>query len=73
MTEQELRLKTAETEKSSHLDYFNIAVSVDCVIFGYDKKDLKVLLPLLSPPFSAIHPSTSTTQPGAERKVWLAR
>jgi len=29
--------------------------------------------PLLSPPFSAIHPPTSTTQPGAERKVWLAR
>jgi 8-oxo-dGTP diphosphatase len=44
MTEQEIRLKTAETEKISHLEYFNIAVSVDCVIFGYDKKDLKVLL-----------------------------
>ena len=38
------RLKTAESEKISHLDYFNIAISVDCVIFGYDKKDLKVLL-----------------------------
>jgi 8-oxo-dGTP diphosphatase len=38
------RLKTAEIEKISHLDYFNIAVSVDCVIFGYDEKDLKVLL-----------------------------
>jgi 8-oxo-dGTP diphosphatase len=37
-------LKTAEIEKISHLDYFNIAVSVDCVIFGYDKKELKVLL-----------------------------
>lgn len=37
-------LKTAETEKISHLDYFNIAVSVDCVIFGYDAKELKVLL-----------------------------
>jgi 8-oxo-dGTP diphosphatase len=37
-------LKTAEIEKISHLDYFNIAVSVDCVIFGYDNKDLKVLL-----------------------------
>src|SRR6185369_6199945 len=37
-------LKTAETEKINHLDYFNIAVSVDCVIFGYDKKELKVLL-----------------------------
>jgi len=44
MTEKELRLKTAELEKISHLEYFNIAVSVDCVIFGYDKKELKVLL-----------------------------
>ena len=44
MTEQELLLKTAETEKTSHLEYFNTAVSVDCVIFGYDNKDLKVLL-----------------------------
>ncbi len=38
------RLKTAELEKISHLDYFNIAISVDCVIFGYDEKELKVLL-----------------------------
>jgi 8-oxo-dGTP diphosphatase len=38
------RLKTAELEKISHLDYFNIAISVDCVIFGYDNKELKVLL-----------------------------
>ena len=38
------RLKTAETEKSSHLDSFNIGVSVDCVIFGFEKKELKVLL-----------------------------
>jgi len=37
-------LKTAEIEKNSHLDYFNIAVSVDCVIFCYDNKELKVLL-----------------------------
>ena len=37
-------LKSAATEKSSHLEYFNIAVSVDCVIFGYDEKELKVLL-----------------------------
>lgn len=44
MTEQELLLKTAESEKTSHLEYFNTAVSVDCVIFGYDNKDLKVLL-----------------------------
>src|SRR5688572_22461532 len=42
--EKELRLKTAEIEKISHLDYFNIAISVDCVIFGYDDKELKVLL-----------------------------
>ncbi len=39
-----LQLKTAEHEKISHLDYFNIAISVDCVIFGYDDKELKVLL-----------------------------
>ncbi len=38
------QLKTAEIEKSSHLDYFNIAVSVDCVIFGYDEDQLKILL-----------------------------
>lgn len=44
MTEKELRLKTAEIEKISHLDYFNIAISVDCVIFGYDEKELKVLV-----------------------------
>lgn len=44
MTEKELRLKTAEIENISHLDYFNIAISVDCVIFGYDEKELKVLL-----------------------------
>jgi 8-oxo-dGTP diphosphatase len=40
----ELQLKTAESEKISHLDYFNIAVSVDCVIFGYENKEIKVLL-----------------------------
>lgn len=39
-----IALKTAEVEKISHLEYFNIAVSVDCVIFGYDEKELKVLL-----------------------------
>jgi 8-oxo-dGTP diphosphatase len=38
------RLKNAVTEKISHLDYFNIAISVDCVIFGYDDNELKVLL-----------------------------
>lgn len=41
---KELHLKTAAIEKISHLDYFNIAISVDCVIFGYDKKELKVFL-----------------------------
>ncbi len=38
------QLKTAAIEKSSHLEYFNIAVSVDCVIFGYEDKKFKVLL-----------------------------
>ena len=37
-------IKTAEIEKISHQEYFNIAVSVDCVIFGYENKELKVLL-----------------------------
>ncbi|MBC7947452.1 MAG: NUDIX hydrolase [Chitinophagaceae bacterium] len=41
---KEQALKTAALEKISHLDYFNIAISVDCVIFGYDNKELKVLL-----------------------------
>lgn len=41
---KEQNLKTAAIEKSSHLDYFRIAISVDCVIFGYDNKELKVLL-----------------------------
>jgi 8-oxo-dGTP diphosphatase len=38
------QLKTAESEKISHIDYFNIAISVDCVIFCYDNKELKVLM-----------------------------
>ena len=42
--EKKLQLKTAELEKINHLDYFNIAISVDCVIFGYEEKELKVLL-----------------------------
>ena len=42
--ENKLQMKTAQIEKINHLDYFNIAISVDCVIFGYDDKDLKVLL-----------------------------
>ncbi len=37
-------MKNAELEKISHLDYFRIAISVDCVIFGYENKELKVLL-----------------------------
>ena len=45
MTAEQLKkLKTAEIEKISHLDYFNIAISVDCVIFGFENKELKVLL-----------------------------
>jgi 8-oxo-dGTP diphosphatase len=36
--------KTAVSEKISHIDYFRIAISIDCVIFGYEKKELKVLL-----------------------------
>jgi len=39
-----VHLKTAASEKISHREYFNIAVSVDCVIFGYEDKRLKVLL-----------------------------
>src|SRR4051812_28733078 len=42
--QKSFQLKTAALEKSSHLEYFNIGVSVDCVIFGYDQKTLKVLL-----------------------------
>ena len=37
-------LKTAEIEKNTHQEFFNIAVSVDCVIFGYESKQLRVLL-----------------------------
>jgi 8-oxo-dGTP diphosphatase len=39
-----LLLKTAEIEKATHIEYFNIALSVDCVIFGYEDKQLKVLV-----------------------------
>lgn len=42
--EKRLQLKTAEIEKINHLDYFNIAISVDCVIFGYEERELMVLL-----------------------------
>src|SRR6476469_7518842 len=41
---QSVHLKTAETEKRLHQDFFNIAISVDCVIFSYSDKALKVLL-----------------------------
>lgn len=44
MMRKKSQFKTAELEKISHLDYFNIAISVDCVIFGYDHRELKVLL-----------------------------
>lgn len=39
-----MHLKTAEIEKRTHQEFFNIAVSVDCVILGYEDKQLKVLL-----------------------------
>lgn len=38
------QIKTAEIEKISHREYFNIAISVDCVIFCYHDKQLKVLV-----------------------------
>lgn len=45
MTDFRMRgLKTAEAEKKSHRDSFKIGVSVDCVIFGFEKKELKILL-----------------------------
>lgn len=45
MVEKKLSgLKNAEIEKISHQEYFNIAVSVDCVILGYENRELKVLL-----------------------------
>ena len=44
MNEKTAQLKTAAIEKSSHLDFFSIAVSVDCVLFSYENKELKVLL-----------------------------
>ena len=39
-----LTLKSVASEKRNRKDYFNIAVSVDCVILGYENKELKVLL-----------------------------
>jgi 8-oxo-dGTP diphosphatase len=37
-------LKTAAAEKRSHQPTFKIGLSVDCVIFGYSDKELKVLV-----------------------------
>ena len=37
-------LKSARKERQNLQSFFNIAVSVDCVIFGYDKNELFVLL-----------------------------
>ena len=37
-------LKSARKERQNLQSFFNIAVSVDCVIFGYDKHELFVLL-----------------------------
>lgn len=37
-------MKTAAAEKKIHKDYFHAAVSVDCVIFGYEDRKLKVLV-----------------------------
>jgi 8-oxo-dGTP diphosphatase len=36
-------IKTAVTEKRTHINFFKIGVTVDCVIFGYAEKELKVL------------------------------
>jgi 8-oxo-dGTP diphosphatase len=41
---ESVHLKTAASEKRLHQDFFRIALSVDCVIFGYSEKVLKVLL-----------------------------
>ncbi len=41
---QKMHLKIAELQKRNHPEYFNIAISVDCVIFSYDRKKLKVLV-----------------------------
>ena len=42
--QKHLHLKTAAVEKSTHQEFFNIAISVDCVLLGYEEKQLKVLL-----------------------------
>ena len=42
--EKILKLKTAEIEKISNIESLNTAISIDCGIFGYENKELKVLL-----------------------------
>ena len=42
VTQKMKNLKTAAIEKATHIDFFNIAVSVDCVILGYEDKQMKV-------------------------------
>ena len=37
-------LKATGADKKSHSDFFQIALSVDCVIFGYDDNELKILV-----------------------------
>ena len=36
--------KTIEQLVSENREYFQMAISVDCVIFGFDNNELKVLL-----------------------------
>lgn len=36
--------KTVQQLRSENSEYFQIAISVDCVIFGFDQNELKVLL-----------------------------
>ena len=36
--------KTIQQLRSENREYFQIAISVDCVIFGFDNNELKVLL-----------------------------
>lgn len=44
MADTKFILKNAEIEKQTRIAYFNIAISVDCVLFCYHEKKLKVLL-----------------------------
>ena len=36
--------KTVQQLRSENSEFFQIAISVDCVIFGFDHNELKVLL-----------------------------